>query len=173
MAICSWWLPSWTVQKADFPHCRKFCQENWSRWIQPRLFTNEWDCKDVRRDFVYLLIVWIFFFTITFIILEGKRMACTCGRCLFLIKITSCILSWLLPSHSGVKGWHSIARGAILVRGKGYDHCPEWTQVWEEPLRQWLTIAPVLFPSGPLLFSHRGQNQSECLPAGEAEPKYF
>lgn len=38
-----------------------------------------------------------------------------------------------------------------------------------EPLKQVLTIELVLLPSGPLLFSHKEQNQFECLPEGEAE----
>lgn len=57
----------------------------------------------------------------------------------------------------------------------------ETTAIWNqrentsgrEPLRQWLTIELVLFPSGPLLFSHKGQNQFECLPEGKAESEVF
>lgn len=32
---------------------------------------------------------------------------------------------------------------------------------------------PVLLPSRPLLFSHKGLNQFECLPAGEAKAEVF
>lgn len=41
------------------------------------------------------------------------------------------------------------------------------------PLRQRLTMLPASLPSGPLLFSHEGHHQFECLPAGEAKTEVF
>lgn len=125
------WLKAVILDSADrahLPRGRKFCQQTWSRWIQSRLVTHEWHCKDVRWNFVLctLQISVLFEFFFYNYILLGKRTACTCGRCLFLIKISSCILSLLLPVHSGVKG------GRVFPKELFWGGLAEMTTVWRE-----------------------------------------
>lgn len=127
-----------------------------------------WHCKDASWDFVLCKSLYCLNFSFYNYILLGKRTACTCGRCLFLIK--NLILHFVITPASPLRsqGWQSIAKGAILGRGSEDDHGVVWTQVWAEPLREQLTAVLVKLPSGPALFGHNGQNQFECLPA-EAE----
>lgn len=96
------------------------------------------DSKDVGRDSVLYKppCSLTSFFTTAFIILQENRMGCTCGRHLFFIETVSCTFSWLLPFHTGFKGWQSIARGLVQWGYNGDGHCPEWTQVWKGPLKQ-------------------------------------
>lgn len=133
------------------------------------------DSKDVGRDSVLYKppCSLTSFFTTAFIILQENRMGCTCGRHLFFIETVSCTFSWLLPFHTGFKGWQSIARGLVQWGYNGDGHCPEWTQVWKGPLKQQPNSQPVSLLSGSLLFSHKGQNQFEHLPAGKAVAEVF